>query len=536
MSDAVGDLKRALNADSRLNVHILAGLVRAALRASPKETRALLQSAYERALREAFQSSNADSVAEVATIGAMVLAAVGDQKGAIARLDQALSMAPTAPTARAQILGARAGYYALEGDRDNAESSLSDAREQAVSGLPIEAQLDLETDAAVVGLLFLDPAQIDDAVNVISAARASDLDWLASSLMVFYITGVMAQGNHQRASAWSEALAGYAAASDHPARALDATVAQLALRARSVVVEIPRELDERGLETFNHNALWRLRVLAVYGPAVAGQPSLAREACARLDELVPLMNNTFSQTSAGYAALVNALFEQERVDALLPVPPHPATLTALGGALAAAEATAIAGAQSRAADWLAWLETELPTEVVTSLEWPSCRARVEGLLLLRLGREREAVGRLQDGIRCCEEGRNPIQASIGQVQLAEALLRGTRASLLPASRLRLLGKAGAEELRRLGCDPVLFAYAASRTFLRDERLPERGGLTRREAQVLGRLAKGMSYREIGLELGINSRTVGVHASHCYEKLGVRNRVEAVEVARELSIV
>ena len=85
-------------------------------------------------------------------------------------------------------------------------------------------------------------------------------------------------------------------------------------------------------------------------------------------------------------------------------------------------------------------------------------------------------------------------------------------------------------------DPIPFVYAASGTFLREEQMPERGGLTPREAQVLGRLAKGMSYREIGADLGINSRTVGVHASHCYEKPGVRNRVEAVKLAQQLAVV
>ncbi len=108
--------------------------------------------------------------------------------------------------------------------------------------------------------------------------------------------------------------------------------------------------------------------------------------------------------------------------------------------------------------------------------------------------------------------------------------------MLPAAHARSLRESGAEELRSLGVDPIPFAYAASRTFLRDEQMPERGGLTPREAQVLGRLAKGMTYREIGTDLGINSRTVGVHSSHCYEKLGVRNRVEAVKLAQDLGIV
>jgi DNA-binding NarL/FixJ family response regulator len=212
------------------------------------------------------------------------------------------------------------------------------------------------------------------------------------------------------------------------------------------------------------------------------------------------------------------------------------TLVALAGALASAEAVAIAGSQSQAADWLRWFTNQLPAHVVSSLEWPTCRSRIEGLLLLRIGREREAVTRLQLGVSCCEDRGAAIEAGIGRVQLAEALQRGHGTTLLPAARARLLSRTGAEDLRSLGIDPIMFAYAASRTFLREEQIPERGGLTPREAQVLGRLARGMTYREIATELGINDRTVGVHASHCYGKLGVRNRVEGVQLARELGIV
>jgi ATP/maltotriose-dependent transcriptional regulator MalT len=207
----------------------------------------------------------------------------------------------------------------------------------------------------------------------------------------------------------------------------------------------------------------------------------------------------------------------------------------LSGAFASAEAVSIAGTQSAAADWLRWSEA-LPEEVATTLEWPVCRRRIEGLLLLRLGREREAVSRLQDAIECCERRSDEVQAAIGRVQLAEAMLRGRTASMIPRARTVAVGRTGAEQLRAVGVDPIRFAYAASRTFLDEEQVPERGGLTPREAQVLGRLAQGMTYEEIGKDLEINPRTVGVHASHCYEKLGVRNRVEAVRLAQDLGIV
>ena len=60
--------------------------------------------------------------------------------------------------------------------------------------------------------------------------------------------------------------------------------------------------------------------------------------------------------------------------------PHAPTLLSVGNILASAEAVAIGGTFTAAADWLAWLDAEFPAHVRSSLEWPSSRARVESLL------------------------------------------------------------------------------------------------------------------------------------------------------------
>jgi NarL family two-component system response regulator LiaR len=51
-------------------------------------------------------------------------------------------------------------------------------------------------------------------------------------------------------------------------------------------------------------------------------------------------------------------------------------------------------------------------------------------------------------------------------------------------------------------------------------------LTKREVEVLKLLAKGLSNREIGEQLSISERTVGVHVSHILGKLQLANRVQA----------
>lgn len=56
-------------------------------------------------------------------------------------------------------------------------------------------------------------------------------------------------------------------------------------------------------------------------------------------------------------------------------------------------------------------------------------------------------------------------------------------------------------------------------------------LTRRQFEVIRLAAAGMTNAEIGAELGIGPESVKTHLSVAYRKLGVRNRIEAVNTAR-----
>ena len=56
-------------------------------------------------------------------------------------------------------------------------------------------------------------------------------------------------------------------------------------------------------------------------------------------------------------------------------------------------------------------------------------------------------------------------------------------------------------------------------------------LTAREEQILELVARGLSNKEIGRELGIAEKTVKHYVTNVLQKLQVRNRVEAAVLAQ-----
>lgn len=510
-----------------------ARVIRAAMRADPAATHALMDRLYVQGLQEAYAGSDHSGLAALAAVGATELDTIGEHRGAIARLDQALTMVPADSNERARILCHRAVYEGLALNIESARDSLELARHAIPDNAPLESSIELRSCRAILASIEFRIDELQEITAVITEAQANEFDWVASSLMVYLIGALAAVGESGQARAWADGLRGYAGAMGHAARDADARAAQAALRVRlSTDVELD-VIDEQALRTFNNPALWHIRVLSIHRSLIQGDRVGAAVALEQLERIRPIMHDAYKSGSEGFALAVHALLEPGAVVDI--APPDVVTSLSVGAALAGAEATAIAGPLTRAADWLKWFDYALPQSVATSLEWPVCRKRVEGLLLLRTGDHREAVVRLQEAIACCDNRGDIVQAAIGRLQLAEALLRGSGV-VHPSFREELIAEADPEGLRLLGVDPIPFAYATSRTFLREETAPERGGLTAREAQVLGRLARGDSYNDIAKELNINPRTVGVHASHCYEKLGVRNRVEAVQTAVRLGIV
>jgi DNA-binding CsgD family transcriptional regulator len=100
--------------------------------------------------------------------------------------------------------------------------------------------------------------------------------------------------------------------------------------------------------------------------------------------------------------------------------------------------------------------------------------------------------------------------------------------------------------RRLGARP-LAARAARELEALDEPVEQRLGkkaaaalggpnLSRRELEVMRRVADGRTNREIASELFLSSRTIDMHVRNIFAKLGCRSRAEATHKAVELGLI
>jgi DNA-binding CsgD family transcriptional regulator len=69
-----------------------------------------------------------------------------------------------------------------------------------------------------------------------------------------------------------------------------------------------------------------------------------------------------------------------------------------------------------------------------------------------------------------------------------------------------------------------------------EKTAERGGLTRRQAEIAKLLAEGLTNKEIAHRLYLSPRTVDMHVGNILDRLDCRSRAEAVHRAGELGLL
>jgi NarL family two-component system response regulator LiaR len=77
---------------------------------------------------------------------------------------------------------------------------------------------------------------------------------------------------------------------------------------------------------------------------------------------------------------------------------------------------------------------------------------------------------------------------------------------------------------------------AGEPFVPDERKREGLGITRRELEILGLIAGGLSNREIAGRLFVSENTVKTHSSRLFDKLGAKRRTQAVQIGKTARLI
>jgi DNA-binding NarL/FixJ family response regulator len=172
---------------------------------------------------------------------------------------------------------------------------------------------------------------------------------------------------------------------------------------------------------------------------------------------------------------------------------------------------------------------------------PAVRSSIEAFSLMctaEMGRAEQATDpeAWEHAADTFDRLRHPYPSAYARMRQAEALLIRRAHSTHAADVLRR-----ADALARaLGARPLLedIAGLAGRARISLETPPPAAApatpgaldaLTSRELEVLHELANGLTNREIGQRLFISEKTVGVHVTRIFTKIGVHSRMQASAV-------
>jgi DNA-binding NarL/FixJ family response regulator len=149
-------------------------------------------------------------------------------------------------------------------------------------------------------------------------------------------------------------------------------------------------------------------------------------------------------------------------------------------------------------------------------------AQSRGLLCLAAGDAAAAVEALRSACRQWQDLEAPYRVAQTRLALAEALEHSGDEHGAALER-----DAAATALARLGAVPPM---PAGRPVV----LPD--GITRREAEVLALVARGLTNREVADALVLSERTVARHLANLYTKIGVTTRTAATTYAHRHGLI
>lgn len=202
---------------------------------------------------------------------------------------------------------------------------------------------------------------------------------------------------------------------------------------------------------------------------------------------------------------------------ILIVDDHPVVREGLAGMLAGQPDFVVVGQAANGAEGVALFEQHAPDVVLMDLRMPV----LDGVGAIGQMREKRPFSPIL--VLTTYDSDADIVRAIEAGATGYLLKDAPRDELFRAIRAAARGES------------TLSPAVASRLLSR-MRAPAEENLSAREIEVLQRVARGHSNRDIGKQLHISTATVKTHLIHIYDKLGVNDRTSAVTAALERRIL
>lgn len=485
--------------------------------------------AVDAALEAAYVANNKEALAQVVHVMITGLDAEGRFDDALAMVEHSTAWMARHAEARALIQSVMAGVLLARGRVEAARGAIAAAAEDEPRLTSEFARAVFLGTRAVVDLVSLAPGAAARAEESLSRPELQDDQRQALFVMSWLIPYLAADGRRRAVEPWLRSLRFLTRAENHRWRIADALSFDYALR---VALRCDREVQppaETGI-AINPTADMRCVLASLRVSVVRREWHAVTAPLARLAELDATLRGSPFGSLANYAADVEA---HRHGETTMPVVfPGESHLGNLPTILAGAEAVAHGGTQADAIRALQVLSA-LPRGIETSLEWPVARARIEGLLALRVTRETEARRQLYHAVTWARESGYDVERDLAAFQLGELYANGT---LVVSEQLQREQRRDAGQLLLdAGIDAGPHALPVARALSRGNDTPH-GRLAPREVEVLRLLADGCTYAEAAMSLKVKHATVQTLAHRSYQKLGVNGRMAAINVARELGIL
>jgi DNA-binding NarL/FixJ family response regulator len=205
---------------------------------------------------------------------------------------------------------------------------------------------------------------------------------------------------------------------------------------------------------------------------------------------------------------------------VLIVDDHPVTRDGLRSALSTSDDIEIAGEATNGQEAVEAVKELSPDVVFMDVRMPG----MDGLEATRVIRDISPETKVI--LFTVEESRAAIADAIRAGVSGYLLKDVSAAELIQAARLALEGKAVIH--------PTL-----TRAFIEEIQYveqPRDTPLSRRESQILQKVAYGATTKEVAHDLGISPHTVKTHLERIFEKLGANDRAQAVAIALRKGLV